>query len=205
MPYTEKDFSKLRFNPMIQAPLLQVYPDVGFIVDQEWRDDPLFDYTMRYVIMCYDPESPLIKGENDINYRKAIAAGLSGFNVNDPESLIPIHTNKHDYLPELITRYLRRFAKSKEWAAIAATEFKFWESIGKMLEPIAGKDSKAELEAVQKKSAISAEINVDIKRLKEYYKDFYSGDETLSEAGEEDQAQRFNSEEIANALKDKKR
>jgi len=180
MSYSNKHFDGCVFNPMCDGRMLEVYARLNEIVLPEWLEDSRLDNIIRYVIMVYDPKSPLVVNERDLNYRKSVAAELSGLPVDDEEYMELVYSHMHDYAPEFTARYLMRFVKSKEWAAICAFEYKFWESIKKMMEPIACKSSKEELESVQKKAAVSDEIDKDIKRLDSYYKAFFGDDEELS-------------------------
>ena len=76
-----------------------------------------------------------------------------------------------------------RFSKSKEYAAIVVIENCFWESTKKLLEPIEGKSSKEQLDAVQKKSALKDELDKDIIRIDKLYKSFFGEDVELEKKG----------------------
>lgn len=178
MSYKASAFNRCVFNPIVPSNMLESYPRLSEIVKPDWRDAEL-DRLLRYLIMVYDPGSPLVKDERDLNYRKNIASDLAGFTVDDADFLATVFDFTHEYFSQLVTLYLQRFARSKEFAAIVIVENCFWESAKKLLEPISGKDSKAELEAVQKKSAIKDELDKDIARLDRYYKTFFGEDEQL--------------------------
>lgn len=189
MSYTKASFNACHFNPLCTEEMLTAYPKLNDIVSDDWWDDIYLDKLLRYIVMVYDPESPLIKGEKDLNYRKDVALDLAM--VEDDEIRQQFVTCSYPqeqgeegappYQVGVIIKYLMRYPKSKEWASIVATENCFWESISKLMEPISGKDSKAELEAVEKKAKIKDEIDKDIKRLDAYYKAFYGGDRDLEE------------------------
>lgn len=176
MTYKQSDFNNCQFNPLINGDLLEAYPKLGEIVDPEWHDENL-DSILRYLIIVYDPKSPLIAYERDLNYRKDIAVQLA--KITDETLANAVITSTHSYSPSLVIKYLMRFARSKEWAAICAFESSFWESIKEVIEPISGKNSKEKLESVQKKAAIKEEIEKDIKRLDQLYRTFFGEDEDL--------------------------
>lgn len=176
MIYKQPDFNNCQFNPLVDQPMLDAYPKLNEIIEQEWRDDSL-DGILRYIIIVYDPKSPLINFERDLNYRKEIAINLS--KLSDFDTAAAVLTNIHNYSPALIIKYLMRFARSKEWAAICAFEFSFWESIKEVTEPISGKSSKEKLESVQKKSTIKEEIVKDMRQLDALYKTFFGEDDDL--------------------------
>lgn len=177
MKYKKDQFYACSFNPLVEGPIRNTYPDLNEIVDPEWPIDDTLESLLRFVIMVYDPKSPLVKTETDLNHRKDVAFELAG--IDDEDLRMTIATHNHEFVPELIGRYLVRFAKSKEWAAICACEYCYWESIRKLMEPISAKDTKGELEAVQKKAAIKEEMDRDIARLDKYYEKFFGGDSEL--------------------------
>lgn len=164
--YTKKSFHACQFNPLCEGPILDEYPQLKMLFV---RTADNADSLLRYIIMVYDPKSPMVTGERDVNKRKELAAKMASL----PDDF------DYFFMPEIVTEYLKTFSRSKEWAAICALEFKFWESITKLMQPIKpGKDIE-ELQAVQKKATISEEIEKDIRRLESYYRTFYGEDEML--------------------------
>lgn len=178
MSYSRKHFQGCMFNPLVEDYMIEAYPRLKEIILPEWSISEI-DSLLRYIILVYDPKSALAVTERDLNYRKGVAAELAGFDMNDEAYLTSIYSCTHEFLAELIMRFLMRFIKNKEWAAIVIVENCFWESAKKLMEPISGKNSKEELEAVQKKSAIKDELDKDIARLDKYYKAFFGEDEDL--------------------------
>lgn len=176
MIYKLKDFTNCQFNPLAEGQLLSVYPRLTEIVDPEWRDEYL-DSILRYMIMVYDPKSPLVYNERDLNYRKGIAIELA--KLEDEITAEAVINSTHEYSSQLIIKYLIRFVRSKEWAAICAFESSFYESIREVLDPISGKNSREKLDSVQKKAVIKQEIVEDIKRLDTLYRTFFGEDEEL--------------------------
>lgn len=177
--YTKKSFEGCLFNPMNDERMVDAYPVISEIIDPEWSSDPWLDSIIRYTVMIYDPKSALVMGERDLNYRKGIGAELAGFDVQDEEAMSSIYGCTYPILVDYTVKYLMRFVKSKEWAALVAIEFKLWEEIKQTMTPISGKSSKEELEAVQKKAVIAQEIDNDIARLENYYKRFFGEDDEL--------------------------
>lgn len=179
MAYKKTDFNACVFNPMTEGKMLVEYPRLCEIILPEWAHQADLDQIIRYVVLMYDSSSPLIREERDINYRKSIAANLVGFDLDDEGYMDSIYNFTHEYLVDFLVRFLTRFIKSKEFTAIIVIENCFWESTKKLLEPITGKDSKAQLESVQKKAAIKSEMDNDIARLEKYYSAFFGGDAGL--------------------------
>lgn len=174
--YKYSDFLHCQFNPLAENPILRAYPKLSEIIDPEWQDECL-DSILRYMLMVYDPKSPLVNNERDLNYRKGIAIELA--EISDELMAESIINSTHKYSPALIIKYLMRFARSKEWAAICAFESAYWESIKEVIEPISGKNSREKLDSVQKKAVIKQEIIEDIKRLDALYRTFFGEDDEL--------------------------
>ena len=179
MAYTEKDFEHLMFNPLCVGLLFKTYPKLNELVaDADGETDRL----MRYVILTCDPKSVLFIEEKDLNHRKVMAADLIG--LNDDENFREnVFSYKNPTVLQLTVGYLQHFAKSKQYAAIVALEYTYWESIRLLLKPI---DDTAEnikdkdvLDAVTKKGAIKNEIDADLKRLDTYYSQFFGEDKEL--------------------------
>jgi hypothetical protein len=99
--------------------------------------------------------------------------------VEDETIAESVINSTHKYSAALFIKYLMRFARSKEWAAICAFESAYWESIKEVIEPISGKNSREKLDSVQKKAVIKQEIIEDIKRLDALYRTFFGEDDEL--------------------------
>lgn len=177
--YKKKDFGGCMFNPMMDEPMLDAYPRLSEIIHPDWTQDELFDSILRYVIMIYDPKSILIVNERDLNHRKGVAAMLCHFDMDNRELMSKVYGCTYEYMIDLILKFLIRFVKSKEWAAICAFESAYWESIKKVIEPITGKNSRDILMSVQIKAAIKDEIEKDVARLEKLYIKFLGEDDSL--------------------------
>jgi hypothetical protein len=193
MNYKPKEFTGCMFNPLADQPMLEAFPRLAEIVTGEAAKEEHLDSILRYIILIYDPKSPLIFNERDINHRKGVAAQLAGFDLDDRTYLITIYQCNNKNVVNLIIKYLTRFVKSKEWAAICAFESAYWESIAKVIEPISGKNSRDILTSVQIKSAIKDEIEKDIARLEKLYQKFLGEDDALIQKA----ARRISPEAIA--------
>lgn len=174
--YKKKDFDHCFFNPMTEQGMIQAYPRLQEILIPEY-DRADLDRMLRYIIMMYDPKSPLVYNERDIKNRRNVAADLAG--LTGELILDSVFQFTHDYLADLTFSYLQRFVKSKEWAAIIALEFTYWEAVKKLLEPIKDKNSRNVLISVQLKSAIKLEMLGDIDKLDGLYKTFFGEDKQL--------------------------
>lgn len=172
MIYSEKDFSRCMFNPMAKGLLIDEYPRLTSIVNKEWNPQST-DKIIRYVIMAYDTNSPILKNERDSTRRKNVAYDLSGLERQGGEPDNDIITGENEVCFELIIKYLSVFVKEKEFAALCAFEFKYYENISELMSPIKGDTNAERLEAAKKKSVISDEIDKDIKRINDYWALFF--------------------------------
>lgn len=178
--YTKKSFEACLFNPLADERMLDAYPVISEIIMPEWSSDPVLDNIIRYTVMIYDPKSVLVMGERDLNYRKGIAAELSGFDLQDEEGMNAIYSCAYPILVDYTVKYLMRFVKSKEWAAICAHEFKYWEAIRLIMQPINSERSdKEQLDAANKKDVLSASMDEGLQKLDVYYKTFFGDDDDL--------------------------
>jgi hypothetical protein len=186
MIYTEKDFESCLFNPLTKKAMLKAYPRLSEISPAEADTLPFFDNVLRYVCLLYDPKSPLITAEMDLNYRKSVAAELAGFDTDGDDAFLQtIYNSELEWPVSLTTRFLIRFIKQRKWAYIVALEFKFWEGIQRIMKPVektvGGKDWD-ELKSIEIKAKISDEASKDIARLDTLYKEFFNEDEALENA-----------------------
>jgi len=199
MAYKYDDFSACAFNPMAKEKMIVKYPRLYSLIENETWDikEHNIDALIRYIIAAYDPKSPLLINERDLNFRKTIAADIAGLPAKDEEYMDSVYSFSHPFLVDMLIKYFMRFSKSKEYAAIVVIENCFWESTKKLLEPIEGKSSKEQLDAVQKKSALKDELDKDIIRIDKLYKSFFGEDVELEKKGKlkitpEDIAKLFN-------------
>jgi hypothetical protein len=176
--YTKKAFENCQFNPFNPEKMMQAYPIITEIVQPEWSDDPNLDMIIRYTIAVYDPKSPLSISEKDLNYRKGSAMEM--LDIEDDAFKEALYLCTYPMLVELTVKYLCRFIRSKEWAAIAAIEFKYWEAIKLIMQPISSdKSDREQLDAANKKDVLSASIDEGLTKLDLYYRRFFGEDEEL--------------------------
>lgn len=183
MAYSEKDFQSCEFNPFSKLPMLEQHPRIKEIVDAEWISEyaASIDNILRFVVIVYDKNSPLRQNERDSLRRKNIAYDLAGFDRlenGEPDEVIVNET--HPIIFMVTVRYLAKFIKSKEYAALCAFEFKYYENIMELMTPIVGTTNAERLEAAKKKSVISEEIVKDIKIIDDLWLGFF-GEKTLVE------------------------
>jgi len=178
--YNQKSFEQCAFNPMIEGNITAHYPALTEVIPEELQGGSDTEKIVRYTIMVYDPKSPLVIAERDLNFRKGIAAELSGMDMDDTYYIDNIFSCCLPGLVDLTCKYLVRFAKSKEWAAICAYEYKFWEAIRLIMAPISqDKSDKEQLDAANKKDVLSTSIDEGLVKLEQYYRNFFGEDDEL--------------------------
>lgn len=184
MRYSEKEFQGCEFNPVTGGvPMLEAYPRLKEIIDTDWVEEyaDAMDELIRFVIMVYDKNSPLRQSERDSMRRKNIAYDLVGFKRQaNGEPIEEIINETHPIIFMITVRYLAKFIKSKEYAALCAFEFKYYENIMELMTPIVGTTNAERLEAAKKKSVISEEIVKDIKIIDDLWLGFF-GEKALVE------------------------
>jgi hypothetical protein len=185
--YPLEDFAGLLFNPLIKKPMLKAYPRLSEICPAEIDTLPYYDNLLRYVCLLYDPKSPLITSERDLNYRKQVAAELAGFDTDkDEDFLQPVYESKLDWATTLIMRFLIRFIKQRQWALICSIEMAYWEGIQRIMKPIekgtGDKKDWDELKALEVKARLKDEAEKDLKRLDTLYQSFFGEDDNLENA-----------------------
>lgn len=184
--YEEKDFSSCLFNPLVKKPMLKAYPRLSEITPHDNERLPHFDRVIRYICSLYDPKSPLIISERDLNYRKQVAAELAGFDVQEDDAFLQtIYNSELEWAVTLIMRYLIRFIKQRQWALICSIEMAYWEGIQRIMKPIAkpeGSKDWDEMKALELKAKLKDEAEKDLKRLDTLYKSFFNEDDDLEDA-----------------------
>ena len=181
MAYIIRDFKGCAFNPLTEEKMIEAYPTLSVIIENEWKGDPLLDKIIRFIILNYDTNSALRKNERDSIRRKNIAYDLAGFKRSSiGEALPEIINETHELCFPITVKFLAKFVKDKEYAALCAFEFKYYENILELMTPIKGETNAERLEAAKKKSVISEEIIKDIKVIDDLWHGFF-GEKALVE------------------------
>jgi DNA-binding protein Fis len=186
--------ARLKFNPFgIKGDIEEVYPQLKSITDgntwylQEVRKEERQGLQV-FVILMYDPGSPLRDEHQDITKRKNAALTLAGI---DPESLLAtvIKEAAHPGFVDMVVGYLK-LVNSRLWTLITINEQTFYEYSTKVMLPIAGlgMDEKDVLNAATIKTKLMEACDDIHKRLKEYYREFTGDDDDLEQGIERKKA-----------------
>lgn len=203
MTYTETHFKNCPFSPFDEK-LFKRHPSLVALVppDGEEGQEGVMatvspENVLRYIIALYDPKSPLLKGEQNLNRRKDVAADIAGI---DKEKYIKevmfMYECRDDRFVLYVQNYLRYYAKSMEWAMIQSFEQAFWEYQSRLMQPIERGDKDKDLiSAVQLKTKLSDDIQSLYDKYQAALEKFYGEDKELIVASA--QITRFTPESVA--------
>lgn len=161
---------------MIKGKMVDIYPDLAKITDD--------DKVLRYIMMVYDDNSPLIKGENNVNYRKEIAGRLAGFNeFKDSQFNGMVDCSDLEFVHSVV-QYLILFQKPRLWVMIVSNEQMFIEYNQRLMQPIKSSEKeKDEMQSILIKSKLREELNFINKDLDVYYQQLFGIDKDLETKG----------------------
>jgi hypothetical protein len=148
-----------------------------------WLTDNHIEKIIKYVVMVFDPQSPLMVISN-FPERKNAAAELCGIHKIEKGASVQILNNSYgDILPNLIIRYLTAFPRSRDWAILCVIENKFWETIGLLMRPLDEvSDKKDLLKSSESKTKIVEALKTDKGDIDHYYKLIFGDDEEVEKA-----------------------
>jgi hypothetical protein len=164
---------------------------VGDIADDERKKELLSRYghgegqvfnLVRWVILVYDPKSPLQKDFPDLLKRKRCALEEIGL---DPDSDWEwLFKNTDPGVVGIIASYLRNYCKSRLWAMIVANNETFWEFFTTMIQR--NQEGAEDMTGVNAKIRTSDGMISLLDRIDKQMNEFYSSEErgSLSEGDE---------------------
>jgi hypothetical protein len=178
--YKKEDFSKCAFNPLEEDSMLKTNPKLASIIEMNWLTDNHIEKIIKYVIMVFDPKSPLTS-INSLKERKIVAFGMCGIDKISKDVSFQISTNSYrDILPNLIIKYLITFPRSRDWAILCVIENKFWETIGLLMKPLEEvSDKKDLLKSSESKTKVLESLKTDQSDIDYYYKLIFGDDEEI--------------------------
>lgn len=176
---SDKEYSKMEFDPTVKKTLTAVYPKLKDIVGS--GDDKMH----RYVILMYDVNSPLRQHYPELGKRKEFAASMAGYDLmkDDVTGLFDFKINDepHEELLDMIIRYLK-YQNNWVWSMIVSNEQAFYEYNRRVMMPVEGNRDKDILQAISIKTQIMNSQDDIYQRLQKYYRDLSGGDTNLEEA-----------------------
>lgn len=166
-----REFEKEHFKACLHNPLEEDF----FHNSDRLQEICSNERTMAYIIMVYDPNSPLRKEYGELPLRKKAAAELSGFNLEEAD------TDPTDEFLNSVIDFLK-LVNNRLWASIVSIEAVIWEMTGKLIKPIemvgAGAD-KDRLAAVNMKPTTANSLVELNEMLDKLLIKFYGGDDIV--------------------------
>jgi len=179
--FKQSEFSKCLFNPFVQN-LFEEYPNLSIFKSISPKID---NRVMKYIIVLYDYNSPIVKKFRDLKIRKQQAAEFAGFDLMK-ENMDAIFNLTEDWILEAVDLFLKKFIHNRTWYMICSNESVFWEYGKRMLQPIGNTDEggkklseKDLIAAMQSKTKLSEDMASIDERLDAAYKKLY-GDENIN-------------------------
>lgn len=179
--FKPSDFSKCLFNPYTED-LFKSYKQLSLIKEINNNID---NKLMKYIIVLYDYNSPIVIKFRDLKVRKQQAAEFCGYDLYS-ETTNRIYNLSEDYILEAVDMFLKKFIHNRTWYMICSNESIFWEYGKRMLKPVGGEDEggrklseKDLIAAMQAKTKLSEDMAAIDERLDAAYKRLY-GDENIN-------------------------
>ena len=178
--FKQSDFSRCLFNPFLEDLFkeykqLSVFKDISKMIDNR---------LMKYIIVVYDYNSPIVLKYRDLKIRKQQAAEFCGYDIMK-DTMDIIFNLEEDYMLKAVDLFLKKFIHNRTWYMICANESIFWEYGQRMLKPVGSEEEggkklseKDLIAAMQAKTKLSEDMSAIDERLDSGYKRLY-GDENM--------------------------
>lgn len=179
---TEKELSRMEFNPVVKKSLTAVYPKLKAIFGN--ADDRM----VRYVLLMYDRKSPMREYYPDLAKRKEFCAAMAGYDI-EKEDMGPLFDFRvktgedtfetNEEMLSMIVSYLK-YQNNYLWAMVVNNEQAFYEFSKRVMVPVEGGKDKDMLQAVDiKNKLMEAQDNI-VQRLEKYMRELTGGDDNLA-------------------------
>ena len=140
------------------------------------------DKTVRYILLMYDKNSPLVGAYQSLPQRKEMAASIAGFDLQKTDMTrlfeFKIGEESNDEFISCVMKFLRH-QNNLLWCLIVSQEQAFYEFTSRVIMPVTGDRDKDILSAVNIKNSIMSSQDEIITRLDKYYRQLSGGDESL--------------------------
>jgi hypothetical protein len=180
---TDRDFSKMEFNPTVKRDLTVAYTKLKTIVGN--ADNRM----LKYVLLMYDMNSPLREYYPELDKRKQFAASMAGYDL-DKDDVTGLFDFKikvedeevaHEELLNIITKYLK-YQNNYMWSMIVSNEQAFYEFNKRVMIPVDGQRDKDILQAVDIKNKLMDAQDTIVQRLQKYFRELTGEDDQLEQA-----------------------
>jgi len=157
----------MAIDPYYGGEMMKMWKQLKELVPSTVSSMVDLDKYFRYLALCFDPHSPLVKEVEELKRRRNMAKKEVGF-VGEGDVLIEINFLK--------------FTRSRLWQLISVNEILFDSHMEQLLTPISGDTEEEKLKCAEKQGKLRVEmakINEDITK---YRRQMFEGDVVLDEA-----------------------
>ena len=174
--YSQDSFKNCLFNPLAKN-LTEKYPALIPLMPKGENGEKI----LRYILLLYDPKSPLIKDSRNIKTRKQEAARLVGFDLQkDTDFLDSLFAFKNKEAVAKTVLFLKEYIHNRTWSMIVSHEQTFYEYNERLMKPVED-DDKTKEKDVMATIVLKSKLVQDLKDihsiLKEYYKEIFEDDD----------------------------
>lgn len=135
---------------------------------------------LRWILLCYDASSKLVRSYENVEERKEFAMKLCGglSNKKKAESLyLSVVRGEDSVARDYVTYFLTKVQANKQFEALISLEAMFLEYNAILRKEVTGLDDKKQVDAIEKKEKIRQSLSstaADIEGLKkEIFLDYY--------------------------------
>lgn len=175
--FSDSDFKNLTFRikEAKTGTLPKALPEIKNIPSWWDCDRNDKDKVIRYIVLMYDKNSPLVKQYPNLEIRKNSALALAGFVTGDP-SLEVYKEFKDDDFADMVIDFLK-FQNDYIWMMLCSNEqtfFEFQKTL--MLEAAMIRNDKDKISAISAKAKLMEESDNIVNRIINYRKQIFSED-----------------------------
>jgi hypothetical protein len=181
--FTDSDFKNLTFgiHKAKSGTLPSSIPDMK-VLNTWWtstRKDK--DSVIRYIVLLYDKNSPLVKRFSNLDTRKREASVIAGFNPEDP-SLKAYKDFQDQEFADMVVEFLI-YQNNYIWTMLVSNEQTFYEFQKTLLQESSMiRNDKDKINAIASKSKLMEESDKIVERINAYYKQIFVEDKIIDSA-----------------------
>lgn len=177
--------SNLRINPY-EPNLRMTYPTIFQKAEKAGIGSFITEKLIKYLILCYDPSSPIVKDFSIYKERKTQAALEAGIDEKDVDA-------------KAVVWFLKNIIRSRQWTFISSMERVFDEYTDHVNNPSTSTNEEEVLKAGERKMKILESMGIINDKLVGLYAKMFDSDETLIAASEDEED--FSAESVAKMTK----
>lgn len=159
-------YKNMIINPECEGNIFDTYPQLQPLVPAGTNDAVTWHSYFRYLALCYDPNSPLIRQYADLKLRKEAAKNIVGYEEGE--------------YPAVAIQFIKNIVGQREWTLICSLDFTFDEYTDKVnTRIIMGEDPDKELKAVELKNKMLTQMAEMIEKRDVLIRKMFQSDDDL--------------------------